>query len=137
MNLWRAAMNNLCRLIITLIFTLFCLTSLHKQTYGANWLYILTNDGTKFYVDIDSIKVNRKAHTVKFWERHVYPTGSRTALNLYDYDEQSYICLFLTEYDSNGEVKFNGPISMEKRYVVPGTVFEKITSEVLKLKGIE
>jgi hypothetical protein len=132
-------MNNLCRLLIILLFSLFCLTTLHKQSHSANWLYITTNKDKKFYVDTDNIKINRKYHTIQFWQRYIYPSGSTVSLEIYDYNEKSYATIHLTTYDSNGNTISSSDCepTIEKRHIVPGSIMDEILSKVLKLEGIK
>ncbi len=131
-------MQKSVNLVIILLLTVFCFAIQYKQTKAANWLYIATNNSyTKYYVDIDSIQLNRKNHTIKYWEKAVKSDGYSVALLLCDYNEQAYIALQLTGYDSKGNVIISGAPPTQKQYIIPGSVSEIVLNEILKLKGIK
>ena len=132
-------MKRRIKVIVMAVSVLLCLTVTQGQCHAANWLSVATNkdDLSEWYIDIDSIKVDKKSFTIIAWTKVNYPTKEFSInLALFNYKGRYFQWLQLEWYDPDGKHKhIDG--KNEIIYIPPGSVMEIVFNKLLEITALK
>lgn len=126
--------------IVIVLCLLSCLIIPFKQCHASNWLFVAvdaTDLSKKYYIDTDSIQINKNRSIIKVWTKTTQSDGvKKVSLMLFNYKERFFQGLALNVYYHNGKVESTD--SPDKiRYIPPDSVLELIFNKLLKITGLK
>ena len=106
---------------------------------SAQWQHVATGaDGTKLYVDPDSIRVNQEESHLKAWIKLLYKDGSYlVAHDIFNYKDKNYSILKCKEYNRLGKKVDAGKGGSTLQPIVPGSIYDILLNYLLELKGLK
>jgi hypothetical protein len=108
--------------------------------YATNWqMETPWKNKTIYYVDTDSIQVNKESSEIKFLMKSVSPYGyHHTSLVLYNYKTKYFSFLQIKEYDNHNKLIKSTPCDLkDKKLIEAGSLMEAIINQVLSYKGLD
>lgn len=122
--------------IVTILFVLSCLIVLQKQCCAASWLFVTEIKLIKYYIDTDSIKVNKNKSTIKAWLRFMRSDREdKIILTLFNYKEHYFQFLQLTTYYPDGKSKTTDHPD-QITYIIPDSAIESLFNKLLEITGL-
>lgn len=112
---------------------------LTQKSDAANWqLETPWKNKMIYYIDVDSIKIDKKSEQIQFWLKAVSPFGYGTELILCNYKEKFFQILKYNDYDKMDNLLktfTSEPDKAEKIKTTPDQVMFQIIESALSFKG--
>jgi hypothetical protein len=132
-------MKNLSTAFFVCLVTVSWLFVQPTTSLSAQWQHVATGaDGTKLYLDPDSIKVNKEENYINAWIKLLYKDGSYfLAHDRFNYTQKNYLLLKGKQYNRLGQKVGAGKGGSTPEPIVPGSVYDILLNYLLELKGLK
>ena len=132
-------MKNISRALLTFIVIVSCLFIQPHTCLSAQWLHVATGgDGSKLYINPDSIKLNKEENKIKAWIKLLYGDGYYiVAHEIFDYQKKNYSILKYEGYNRLGQKVNAGKGGATLEPIVHDSIYYILLNYLLETKGLQ